>query len=124
MTSTTTESRIGETLMALADPTRRAILQRLSAGEARVTEVAEPFDMSLNAVSKHVRVLERARLVKRRRVGREHILSFNPRPLHEAADWMAAQRAFWVGRLSALESLLAAESRAAKKTHRKKGTSR
>ncbi len=124
MASTTTESRIGDTLMALADPTRRAILQRLSTGEARVTELAEPFDMSLNAVSKHVRVLERARLVKRRRVGREHFLSFNPRPLDEAADWMAAQRAFWIGRLSALESLLTAESRAAKKTHMKKGKSR
>ncbi len=94
------------TLTALADPTRRAILRRLSAGEARVTEVARPFAMSLNSVSKHVRVLERARLVRRRRVGREHLISFDPAPLDEAAGWIAAQRAFWTARLDDLERAL------------------
>lgn len=122
------ESRIGQTLMALADPTRRTILERLSTGEARVTELAKPFDISLNAVSKHIRVLERARLVRRRRAGREHLLSFNPKPLDEAADWMASQRAFWTSRLAALESLLLAEDREAantrQKTRKKKGRSR
>lgn len=96
------------TLAALADPTRRAILQRLSQGEARVTEVAKPFDMSLNAVSKHIRVLERARLVRRRRAGREHFLSFNRRPLDEAAAWIEDKRAFWSARLDALERALSA----------------
>lgn len=65
-------SNLNSTLMALADPTRRAILERLRTGETRVTEIARPFAMSLNAVSKHIRVLEQARLVRRRRAGREH----------------------------------------------------
>ena len=72
-------------MVALADPTRRAILQRLAQGEARVTELARPFAISLNSVSKHIRMLERARLVHRRRAGREHLLTFNPAPLDEAA---------------------------------------
>lgn len=99
------------TLAALADPTRRAILQRLARGEARVTELAEPFPMSLEGVSKHIRILERADLVRRRKSGREHFLSFNPRPLDAAADWIARQRAFWEARLDALEALLKAEER-------------
>jgi DNA-binding transcriptional ArsR family regulator len=82
-------------LMALADPTRRAILDRLVAGEARVTDVAAPFPMSLNAVSKHIQVLERAELIVRRRAGREHFLSRNARGLEEAAAWMAAERLKW-----------------------------
>src|ERR671911_1962612 len=74
----TVQANLDQTLMALADPTRRAILQRLSRGEARVTELARPFAISLNSVSKHIRVLERAKLVRRRRAGREHLMSFNP----------------------------------------------
>ena len=97
------EPNLDRTLMALADPTRRAILQRLSRGEARVTELARPFPISLNSVSKHIRVLERARLVRRRRAGREHLLSFDPEPLDAAAAWIEAQRAFWSDRLDALE---------------------
>src|SRR5688572_22088160 len=100
------------TLFALADPTRRAILQRLSRGEARVTEIAQPFDVSLNAISKHIRVLERARLIKRRRAGREHLLTYNPRPFNEAAAWMQAQRELWTARLDALSELLEAEANA------------
>jgi DNA-binding transcriptional ArsR family regulator len=96
-------SNLDQTLTALADPTRRAILQRLSRGEARVTELARPFAISLNSVSKHIRMLERARLVRRRRAGREHLMSFNPEPLDEAAVWIAARRAFWTARLDALE---------------------
>ena len=113
MMTTATQSNLDHTLMALADPTRRAILQRLAQGEARVTELAQPFAMSLNAVSKHIRMLERARLVRRRRAGREHFLSFNPEPLDEAATWIEAQRAFWTARLDALDDLLQAEDRAA-----------
>jgi DNA-binding transcriptional ArsR family regulator len=104
---------LDHTLMALADPTRRAILLRLSAGEARVTELAAPFAMSLNAVSKHIQVLERADLVRRRRAGREHFLSFNRQPLDEAAAWIEAARTFWSTRLAALDELLQAEDRAA-----------
>ena len=83
------------TLQALADPTRRAILARLGGGETRVTDLAQPFAMSLNAVSKHIQVLERAELIVRRRVGREHFLSRNPRGLEEAATWMAAEHLKW-----------------------------
>jgi DNA-binding transcriptional ArsR family regulator len=107
------QSTLDDTLAALADPTRRAILQRLSAGDARVTELAEPFAMSLNAVSKHIRMLERARLVRRRRAGREHILSLHPAALDEAAAWINAQRAAWSARLDALDALLQAEDAAA-----------
>jgi DNA-binding transcriptional ArsR family regulator len=94
---------LDETLLALSDPTRRAILQRLATGETRVTDLAEPFAISLNSVSKHIKILERARLVRRRRAGREHYLALDPRPLDQAAEWIAKQRAFWAVRLDALE---------------------
>ena len=100
------------TLMALADPTRRAILRRLTEGEARVTELARPFSISLNSVSKHIRILERARLVRRRRAGREHLLSLERAPLDEAAAWMESQRNIWNTRLDVLEALLEAEDAA------------
>jgi DNA-binding transcriptional ArsR family regulator len=105
----TTHATLDHTLAALADPTRRAILQRLSRGEARVTELAQPFAMSLNAVSKHIRTLERAHLVRRRRAGREHILSLNPQPLDEASAWIEEQRAVWGARLAALDAVLQAQ---------------
>ena len=104
---------LDDTLLALADPTRRAILQRLSQGEARVTELAAPFDMSLNSVSKHIRMLERADLVRRRRAGREHFLTFNAAPFDEVARWMNSQRTLWMNRLDALDGLLQDEDRAA-----------
>lgn len=97
------------TLTALADGTRRAMLERLARGEARVTELARPFAMSLPAVSKHLRVLERAGLVHRRRRGREHIIGLDPGPLAEAEAWVAATRAFWEQRLDALEVYLQAQ---------------
>jgi DNA-binding transcriptional ArsR family regulator len=115
---------LDHTLLALADPTRRAILRRLSRGEARVTDLAEPFAISLNSVSKHIRVLERARLVRRRRAGREHLLSFDPRPLADAAAWMEAQHALWTSRLAALDALLSTEDRAARRPARRKERSR
>ena len=99
------------TLSALADPTRRAILARLALGEARVTELAKPFDMSLNAVSKHIRMLERAELVHRRRQGKEHLLSVNPVPLDAAAAWIAEQRALWMQTLDRLDAVLKEEDR-------------
>jgi DNA-binding transcriptional ArsR family regulator len=116
------QSDLDQTLVALADPTRRAILQRLSEGEARVTELARPFSISLNSVSKHIRLLERAQLVRRRRAGREHFLSYNPRALDAAALWMETHRAIWAARLAALDALLQAEDRAALTDPHKPGT--
>jgi DNA-binding transcriptional ArsR family regulator len=113
------DARLDRTLVALADPTRRAILERLSQGEARVTELAAPFSISLNSVSKHIRMLERAELVQRRVAGKEHLLSFNRAPLEEAALWIESQRALWTRRLSALDELLRAEDRALARVKRK-----
>jgi len=111
---------LDDTMLALADETRRSILQRLAAGEARVTEVAEPFDISLNSVSKHIRILERAGLVRRRIAGRDHFLSLDPGPLDAAAAWMQRERAAWTARLDRLEAALRAEDaiQAAKKSSR------
>jgi DNA-binding transcriptional ArsR family regulator len=102
---------LDDTLIALADPTRRAILARLTQGEARVTDLAAPFDISLNSVSKHIRMLERADLVRRRKAGREHLLSFNPQALDGVQAWIETQRAAWTGTLQALDDLLKAEDR-------------
>jgi DNA-binding transcriptional ArsR family regulator len=109
---------LDKTLFALAHPARRTILERLSQGEVRVTTLAEPFTMSLNAVSKHIRVLERARLVRRRRAGREYLLSVKPEQLDEVASWITAQRATWTKRLDALEALLRSEDRVAARARR------
>lgn len=101
-----TAERLDHTMLALADPTRRAILTQLAKGEARVTDLAAPFEISLNSVSKHIRILERAKLVTRRRVGREHLLSRNARALDEAAAWIDALRHHWNQRLDRLERAL------------------
>ena len=100
--------RLDLTLGALADPTRRAILAKLRAGQLRVTEVAQPFPLSLNAISKHVRVLERAGLIRREIRGRDHFLNVDVRPLDEAQAWIAQTTAFWHERFRALETVLAA----------------
>src|ERR1700732_4253819 len=105
-------SHLTMTLGAVADPTRRAILKRLADGEARFTDLALPFMISLNAVSKHIRILERARLVRRRRSGREHILSFHPEALNDAATWIETNRALWTTRLNNLDAMLQAEDQA------------
>jgi DNA-binding transcriptional ArsR family regulator len=88
---------------ALSDPTRRAILERLTRGPTRVTDVAAPFEMSLNAVSKHIKVLEAAHLVRRTREGREHMLELDPKPLREVARWASNIERFWSERLDRLE---------------------
>jgi DNA-binding transcriptional ArsR family regulator len=90
-------------LGAVSDSTRRAILARLSTGDARITEVAADFPISLNSVSKHVRKLERAGLVRRDVRGRDHVLSLNAAPLAEAAAWIAHYQRFWEDRLEALD---------------------
>ncbi|HUN45519.1 MAG TPA: metalloregulator ArsR/SmtB family transcription factor [Stellaceae bacterium] len=102
------EARLDRTLSAIADRTRRAILLRLREGETRVTDIAAPFRMSLNAVSKHVRVLERAGLVRRDVRGREHWLVFDGAPLGEAEEWILSMQRFWNERLDALETFLVA----------------
>ncbi len=124
MTLPEPQDGLDHTMRALADPTRRAILERLSQGESRVTDLARPFPISLNSVSKHIRRLERAGLVRRRRSGREHILSLNAEPLEEAAAWMERQRSLWAMRLDALDELLKAEDSQAMAAEQEKGESR
>ena len=93
-------------LGAIADPTRRAILARLAESDARVTELAAAFPISLNSVSKHVRKLEAAGLVRREVRGREHLLSLNAAPLSEAAAWIAHYQRFWEDSLTALDQFV------------------
>src|SRR5271170_8249926 len=94
------------TFSALADPTRRAILAKLSSGEASVTELAEPFRMSLPAVSKHLKVLERAGLIVRGREAQWRPCRLEARPLKGAADWLEHYRIFWEESLDRLETYL------------------
>ena len=94
------------TFSALADPTRRAILARLASGECSVTELAEPFDMSMPAVSKHLRVLERAGLIARGREAQWRPCRLEPAPLKEVAEWAERYRAIWEQRFDRLETYL------------------
>jgi DNA-binding transcriptional ArsR family regulator len=112
--------QLDDTLIALADDTRRSILKRLATGEARVTEVAAPFGISLNSVSKHIRILERAGLVRRRISGRDHFLALEPRPFDDLTRWMRETREFWTSRLDHLEAALRAEDLIAKVSKRKR----
>jgi len=94
---------------ALADPTRRAMLRTLAAGERNIGQLAAPFNMSLAAASKHVRVLERAGLLRRRVQGRRHLCRIESSPLATADKWLRFYERFWNKRLDALEALLKAE---------------
>ena len=94
------------TFAALADPTRRAILARLASGEASVNELAEPFEMTLPGVSKHLKVLERAGLISRSRVVQSRPCRLEAAPLREAADWVEGYRRFWEGSFDRLEDYL------------------
>ena len=94
------------TFSALSDPTRRAILSRLSRGEATVTGLAAPFDISLPAVSKHLRVLERAGLIHREKRGRVHRLSLKAEPMREASEWLDFHQRFWEEGFDALTRYL------------------
>lgn len=102
----TQSERLDATFAALADPTRRAILARLAAGEASVTELAAPFRMSQPAVSKHLRVLERAGLISRGREAQRRPRRIEPKPLAEASGWLEEYRQFWEGRFQRLDALL------------------
>jgi len=88
---------------AVADPTRRAIVASLAQKPATVSQIAAPFPVSLNAVSKHIMVLERAGLIEREVVGREHRCQLKPEPLRQATEWLEHYRRFWDVRLDALE---------------------
>ena len=94
------------TFAALTDPTRRAILARLASGEASVNELAEPFEMTLPGVSKHLKVLERAGLISRSRVAQSRPCRLEAAPLREAADWVEGYRRFWEGSFDRLEDYL------------------
>jgi DNA-binding transcriptional ArsR family regulator len=100
------EYELDTTFAALADPTRRAILERLSVGEATVTELAEPFPITVQAVSKHLRVLERAGLVERGRAAQRRPSRLRAAPLRDAADWLQDYRWFWEGSFDQLEQRL------------------
>jgi DNA-binding transcriptional ArsR family regulator len=99
--------QLGQVLAAVADPTRRAIIDRLARGPARVTDVAAPFAISLNAISKHLKVLENAGLVRRARQGREHLLELSAAPLQDVSRWADRYERFWNMRLDRLETFFA-----------------
>jgi DNA-binding transcriptional ArsR family regulator len=103
---------------AMADPTRRAILARLALADARVTEIAGDFPLSLNAISKHIKMLERAALVRREVRGREHVLSLNAEAMAGATEWIDYYRQFWDDRLASLETFVINRRAAAKKGNR------
>ena len=106
------DHRLDHVYAAIADPTRRAIIDLLVRGETTVGELAGRFPMSFNGVSKHVKVLERAGLLTRRVSGREHWVALRPAPLADAAHWLDHYRAFWGTRLAALEQMLIDEDAA------------
>ena len=101
-----TTDRLSATLSALADPTRRAILARLSLGETSVTELAEPFQMSLPAVSKHLKVLERAGLITRGHRAQYRPCALDPRPLAEVSTWAEQYRSIWETRFDQMADYL------------------
>jgi DNA-binding transcriptional ArsR family regulator len=99
--------RLDGVFRALAHPVRRAILSRMGSGEKTISELAEPFDMTLEAVSQHVRVLERAKLLRRTRQGREHRCRIDPAPLRDAGAVLVKLAGFWGGQLASLDRWLA-----------------
>lgn len=109
------ENLLDRVFAALGDPTRRALMRRLCIGPASVTELAAPLDMSLNAVSKHLKVLEQAGLVRREIDGRVHHVYLNAAPLQEAERWVNQYRQFWEARLDSLEDWLVRHKRRRKR---------
>jgi DNA-binding transcriptional ArsR family regulator len=102
----TPRDNLSTTFTALADPTRRAILRRLAEGEATVSELAEPFPITVQAVSKHLRVLERAGLIERSRRAQRRPSRLRPAPLKSAADWLESYGRFWDGGFERLDERL------------------
>lgn len=105
------DAELDDVFFALSDPTRRAIIGRLARGGSTVGALAEPFAISAPAISKHMKILERAGLVTRRIVGREHHCTLSPGALQHAEDWLSAHREFWESRLDKLEALLESTKR-------------
>ena len=97
---------LDQVFMALADGTRRQIIKRLAQGELPVSNIAKDFEMSLAAVSKHIKVLENAKMVSRRVEGRQHFLSLVPEQLADALDWISIYRNFWLKRMDALAAIV------------------
>lgn len=113
--------RLSTTFAALADPTRRAILARLASGEASVTELAEPFAISLPAISKHLKVLERSGLIARGRDAQWRPARLKAKPLEEANEWLERYREFWEARYQRLDALLVElKAQEGKRRHRKR----
>ena len=110
---------LDKTFAALADPTRRRILAHLARGDRRVTDLARPHPMSLPAVSKHLRVLEKAGLLQRRRHGRVHEIQLDAKPPKQAAQWVEEYRKFWEGSLDRLAAYLEQANRTGEKGERK-----
>ena len=100
------ENRLNATFSALADPTRRGMLASLALGEKSIGELAQPFSMTFAGASKHVKVLEEAGLVARRKHGRTHLISIEAKPLEEAERWLRQWEKFWTTRLDRLEALI------------------
>jgi DNA-binding transcriptional ArsR family regulator len=103
---------IDKVFLALGHPVRREILVRLAQGSATVMEIAEPYEISLNAISKHLKILEKANLIQRRVIGREHYCSISPEPLAEITNWLNYYQSFWTVRLDALEQAIIAKRQA------------
>jgi len=110
---------LGDVFGAIADPTRRAIVQMLVRKPATISEIARPFPVSFNAVSKHVMVLERAGLVHREITGREHVCRLRPRALRRANAWLEQYRQFWESRLDALDTYVAMKTKERRQAHGK-----
>ncbi len=106
MATTGADSTLNATFAALADPTRRAILARLASGQAAVNELARPFKMSQPAISKHLKVLERAGLISRRRDAQRRPRRLEAKPLSEATEWLERYRRYWEGNYQRLDALL------------------
>jgi DNA-binding transcriptional ArsR family regulator len=112
-------TNLNRTFAALADPTRRRILAHLARGDRCVTDLARPHAMSLPAVSKHLRVLEKAGLLRRRRYGRVHQLKLEAKPMQQAAEWVEEYRKFWEGSLDRLAAYLEKTNKAVAKKENK-----
>jgi len=95
--------RLSDILTAISHPSRRAMIGRLAAGPARFTDVARPFDLSLNAITKHLKLLERAGLISRERQGREVLISLRPEPLRLVSGWVRGYERYWNRRLDRVE---------------------
>ena|SRR5712692_3584099 len=124
MRMTTADRELNVIFGALADPTRRAILARLAKGDASVLELAEPFDLSQPAITKHIQVLERAGLVSRGRDAQKRPCRLEAKPLAEATRWLEGYRQFWEGRFQRLDALLDEMKAQKKRERRKKGDHR